>query len=227
MTRGASQAPSPKPQAKLWLGVLPVLADADVDRRAARSAGRRAPWRRARARRRRSASRLGRLEQQLVVDGQDHAARRRRGRRCARSSAACDVDHRLLEHVGRRALNRHVHGLALGGQRAPCRSCSCSSGTRRRRPVIVRTTPVARASASVLVDVRAHAREAGEVRVDELLRGLLRHADVLGERERRLPVEQRVVDDLRAAPQLVLVEAARSLPNTRSAVRSWMSIAAA
>ena len=50
--------------------------------------------------------------------------------------------------------------------------------------------------------------EAGEVGVDELLRRLLRHADVLGQRERRLAVEQRVVDDLRAAPQLVRIEAA-------------------
>ena len=85
-----------------------------------------------------------------------------------------------------------------------------SSGTSRRRPVIVRTTPVARASASVW-SMKARTRgEAGEVRVDELLRGLLRHADVLRQRERRLSVEQRVVDDLRAPPQLVRVEAARS-----------------
>ena len=38
--------------------------------------------------------------------------------------------------------------------------------------------------------------------------GLLRHPDVLGEREGGLPVEQRVVDDLRAAPELVLIETA-------------------
>ena len=50
--------------------------------------------------------------------------------------------------------------------------------------------------------------EAGEVGVDERLRRLLRHADVFRQGERGLPVEQRVVDDLRAAPQLVLVEAA-------------------
>ena len=83
-----------------------------------------------------------------------------------------------------------------------------SSGTSRRRPVIVRTTPVARASASVW-SMKARTRgEAGEVGVDELLRRLLRHADVLRQRERGLSVEQRVVDDLRAPPQLVRVEPA-------------------
>ena len=46
--------------------------------------------------------------------------------------------------------------------------------------------------------------KAGEVGVDEFLCRLLRDADVLGERERRLSVEERVVDDLRAAAQLVL-----------------------
>ena len=59
-----------------------------------------------------------------------------------------------------------------------------------------------------VVDETADRGKARKVRVDELLRGLLGHADVLGERERRLPVEQRVVDDLRAPPQLVRVEAA-------------------
>jgi hypothetical protein len=89
-----------------------------------------------------------------------------------------------------------------------------SSGTGRRRPNIVLTTPLA-ARRRASVDERAHAREAGEVGVDELLRRLLRHADVLGERERGLPVEQRVVDDLRAAPQLVRIERAVG-PNTLS-----------
>ena len=51
-------------------------------------------------------------------------------------------------------------------------------------------------------------REAGEVGVDELLRRLLRHADVLRQREGGLAVEQRVVDDLGAAAQLVLAQAA-------------------
>src|SRR5262249_40118533 len=48
--------------------------------------------------------------------------------------------------------------------------------------------------------------KSGEVGVDELLRRLLRDADVLGQRERRLPVEQRVVDDLGPSPQLVFVQ---------------------
>ena len=83
-----------------------------------------------------------------------------------------------------------------------------SSGTGRRRPNIVLTTPVRARVRERLVDEAAHAREAGEVGVDELLRRLLRDADVLGQRERGLAVEQRVVDDLRAPPQLVRIEAA-------------------
>jgi len=46
------------------------------------------------------------------------------------------------------------------------------------------------------------------VGVDEFLGGGLRHADVLCQRERRLAVEQRIVDDLCAAPKLVFVEPA-------------------
>ncbi len=38
------------------------------------------------------------------------------------------------------------------------------------------------------------------------MRGLLRDADVLRQRERGLSIEQRVVDDLGAAPQLVRIE---------------------
>ena len=83
-----------------------------------------------------------------------------------------------------------------------------SSGTGRWRPNIVRTTPDSSRLLERGVDEAPHAREAGEVGLDELLRGLLRHADVLGERERRLAVEQRVVDDLGPPPQLVPVEAA-------------------
>ena len=84
-----------------------------------------------------------------------------------------------------------------------------SSGTRRRRPVMVRTMPDVARVGERAVDVRAHARVAGEVGVDELLRGLLGDADVLGQREGGLAVEQRVVDDLRAPPQLVRVQSAR------------------
>ena len=43
-----------------------------------------------------------------------------------------------------------------------------SSGTGRRRPNIVLTTPLALRVFERLVDERAHAREAGEVGVDEL-----------------------------------------------------------
>ena len=45
-----------------------------------------------------------------------------------------------------------------------------SSGTSRCRPYIVFTTPVARAFLERAIDERAHAREAGEVGVDEFLR---------------------------------------------------------
>ena len=98
-----------------------------------------------------------------------------------------------------------------------------SSGTGRRRPNIVSHDAGAPRVLERLVDEPAHPREAGEVGVDELLRRLLRHADVLGQRERRLAVEQRVVDDLRPPPQLVRGRAPLSAPNTFSAVWSWMS----
>ena len=98
-----------------------------------------------------------------------------------------------------------------------------SSGTSRRRPNIVFTTPVARAFVERAIDERADAREAGEVGVDELLRRLLRDADVLRQRERRLSVEQRVVDHLRARCAARAGRGRCSAPKTFSAVRSWMS----
>src|SRR5439155_11541398 len=58
------------------------------------------------------------------------------------------------------------------------------------------------------IDECTDARKPGEVRVDEFLGGLWRDADVLRERERRLAVEQRVIDHLRRAAALVLVHAA-------------------
>jgi hypothetical protein len=83
-----------------------------------------------------------------------------------------------------------------------------SSGTSRRRPNIVFTTPVSRAVASrSSMKARTDGKPAKYASMN-CLRRLLRDADVLGERERRLPVEQRVVDDLRAAAQLVGVEPA-------------------
>ena len=82
------------------------------------------------------------------------------------------------------------------------------SGTSRRRPNIVLTTPVSARRLQDPVDERAHRREAGEVGVDEVLRLLARHADVLGQRERLLAVEQRVVDDLGAPAQLVRAQPA-------------------
>ena len=142
---------------------------------------------------------LRRLEQQFVVHGEDHA------RAAAGDAPAAPRARRSspLEDVGGGALDRHVDGVALGGRAdlavaavqtpAPAGGGRTSSSRRRSRARVVERA----------VDEGAHAREAGEVGVDELLRLLARHADVLRQRERRLPVEQRVVDDLRAAPQLV------------------------
>ena len=64
-----------------------------------------------------------------------------------------------------------------------------------------------------------HGGIAGEVRVDELLRGRLGHADVLREREGRLSVEQRVIDDLGAAAQFVRVELQRPVEAAEHALR--------
>ena len=59
------------------------------------------------------------------------------------------VDHRALQDVGGGALDRHVHRDALGAG-ADLALRLVSSGTGRRRPNIVLTTPLACASASVL-----------------------------------------------------------------------------
>ncbi len=119
-------------------------------------------------------------------------------------SARVDVDHRALQDVGGGALNRQVDGDRARRARA---DLAVAAGQLRHQPAppeqrlhhAARARLVERA-----VDEGAHRREAGEVGVDELLRRLLRDADVLGQRERGLAVEQRVVDDLRAPPQLVL-----------------------
>ncbi len=112
-----------------------------------------------------------------------------------------------IQDVGGGALNRHVHRHALGGGA----DLAVAAGELRHRALAAEHRAHHAGRAAVLerlLDEAAHAREAREVGVDELLRGLLRHADVLGQREGGLAVEQRVVDDLGAAPQLVAVEAA-------------------
>ena len=80
---------------------------------------------------------------------------------------AVEVDHRLLDQVGGRALHRRVHGLPLGlgahlevlrrGGRA-----AAAAGPRS-----VRTVPVSRACAIVSSMNAAHRRVAREVGVDE------------------------------------------------------------
>jgi hypothetical protein len=114
----------------------------------------------------------GRFEQQFVVHREDHPRARVRG-----SERRIDVDHRALEDVGRRALDGQVHGDALGG-RAICPLRLVSSGTSRRRPNMRLDDAGAARLLERLIDVGAHARKAREVGVDELLRRLLRHADV-------------------------------------------------
>ncbi len=120
-----------------------------------------------------------------------------------------DVDHRALEDVGRRALNRQVDRLALGA------AANLAVPARQLRhqppPAEHRLHDAGRARfVERVVDERADRREAGEVGVDEVLRRLLRETPMsLASVNACLSVEQRVVDDLRAAPQLVLAQAAR------------------
>ena len=123
------------------------------------------------------------------------------------TSAPMDVDHRALEDVGGAALNREVDRVALRAR--PDLEVAARQIGHQPAPAEhgLHDAALARGGEQV-VDEGADRREAGEVGVDEFLRRLLRHADVLGQRERGLPVEQRVVDDLRAAAQLVLAEPA-------------------
>ena len=67
-------------------------------------------------------------------------------------------------------------GRLTATRSAAARTCPLrlvSSGTRRRRPNSVFTTPVVPGLGEEPVDEDAHAGEAGEVGVDELLRRLL------------------------------------------------------
>ena len=128
------------------------------------------------------------------------------------------VDHRALQDVGGGALDRHVDGDALGRRRgsgrcgwsAPAPAAAGRTSSSRRRSL-------ARPASVWSMKPRTRGKPAKYASMN-CLRRLLRHADVLRERERRLAVEQRVVDDLRAAPQLVRIEAAvrARTPSARS-----------
>ena len=146
-------------------------------------------------------ARLRHLEQQLVVDREDHpriGLRRERG---------VDLDHCALHDVGGRALNRQVDRDALRGE-SNLAVAAVQLG-HQPPPPVHRLHDAGRARLLERpVDEGADAREPGEVGVDELLRRLLRHADVLRERERALAVEQRVVDHLGDAAKIVRVAAA-------------------
>jgi hypothetical protein len=136
------------------------------------------------------------------VHSQNHA-RRGEGFR----KRAVDVDHRAFQNVGRGSLNGQVDRDTLGG------GADLAIPTRdfRHRPPAAEHRLDDAGLPRVLerlIDVAAHLREAGKVRLDELLRRLLRDADVLCQRERCFAVEQGIVHDLRAPPQLVPIEAA-------------------
>ena len=94
---------------------------------------------------------------------------------------------------------------------APCRIWPLrlfSSGTMRRRPNIVSTNPFVRACSIVAsMNVRTRGNPPKYASMNSCADSR-RDADVARKREGRLSVQQRVVDDLRPAPQLVLVEAA-------------------
>ncbi len=106
-----------------------------------------------------------------------------------------EVDHGLLDEVGRGALHGGIHGLPLrlhpdlevlgpevGQAPQPAEQGAHVAGLPGLRDRVVDEPP--------------HRRIAGEVGHDERLRLLLRHPDVLGEGEGALPVEERVVDHL-------------------------------
>jgi len=128
------------------------------------------------------------------------------------------VDHRALENVGSRPLDGHVHRDALGGRT----DLAVLAGELGHEPApSEQGAHLARRARAVerLVDEPAHRWKAREVRVDEGLRRLLRYADVTRERERGLPVQQRVVDDLGAPAEFVAVEpAVRAEHGERGAV---------
>ena len=116
-------------------------------------------------------------------------------------------DHGALEDVGGGALDGHVHGGPL--RRRP--DLGVAAAQFGHEPAAA----VQGADLAALPRLLDHAVEvtldggiAGEIGVDERLGEAGGDPDVAGEGERRLPVQERVVDDLGAAPQLVGVEPA-------------------
>ena len=148
---------------------------------------------RAGTRRRSSAtSALRGLEDQLVVDLQDHPGPQARGR-----ELRVDLDHRLLDQVGRGALDHAVHGHPLGGvlERAVAR--------REVRQVAAPAEQGAHEALAArrldrLVEEAAHAPVAREVGVDRRLRLAARDAELVRETEGRRAVDDPEVDRLGA-----------------------------
>ena len=109
-------------------------------------------------------ARLRHLEDELVVHREDHA-------RARHDVAVAELDHRELQDVGRRALDRRVLRDALGLEAEAAVRASGGSGRKRRRPRSVRTASPLRARRRRVCSMkRAHAGEALEVRRDEARR---------------------------------------------------------
>ena len=106
-----------------------------------------------------------------------------------------DADHRHLDDVRRRALHDRVDGEPLAERaRLPVADADLRNrpaAAEQRRHVAVALGLLDRALDEVL-----HVREAREVGVDVLLRLLARDLEVLGEPERRDPVDDPEVDHL-------------------------------
>ncbi len=102
---------------------------------------------------------------------EDHAGLRRRRER------GVDVDHRALEDVGGRALNRQIDGDALGLR--PILKVLASQFVHQPPASVHRLHDTGNTRFFKReIDELAHPREAGEIRIDEFLRGLWRHPDV-------------------------------------------------
>ena len=132
------------------------------------------------------------------MNGEDHLSLGVRAQR------RVHVDHRTLHDVGCRTLNRQVHRHPFGSaSNLPVAAVQF----RHQAPPSVHRPDDSRGApfCERPIDERAHAGEPGKVGIDEVLRDLLGHADVLREAEGGLAIEQRVVHHFRLAPGLVAI----------------------
>jgi hypothetical protein len=117
------------------------------------------------------------------------------------------IDHGALQDVGRTALNRHVDRFAFG----LAANLGIAVGQLGHETTAAEHRFHDAGAASVLekiVNEFADRWKAGKIGVDEILGGLLGDADVFGESEGGLAVQQRVIDDLGAPPELVFAQPA-------------------